>query len=69
MTTRARVSASRHYPSDVIAGASIGILTARIFDGLHWGVDEKGGIARPSMELSFGLRGERGFLLQLGVDF
>jgi len=69
VTAFARVSAARHYPSDVIAGAAIGILSARIFDGLHWGVDERGGIARPSVEVAVGSLEERGFLLQLGVGF
>jgi hypothetical protein len=69
LTAYGRVSSARHYPSDVLAGAAIGILTARIFDGLHWGVDEKGGIARPSVELSVGFREERGVLLQVGVGF
>jgi membrane-associated phospholipid phosphatase len=65
----ARVSAARHYPSDVMAGAAIGILSARIFDGLHWGVDGKGGIARPGWDLRVTMEDRRHGLLELALAF
>ena len=37
MTGYSRMEAGRHYPSDVLAGAAIGILSAQILDHLHWG--------------------------------
>src|SRR6185295_9998115 len=40
-----RVESGRHYPSDVLAGAAIGTLSAGILDALHWGGSGKGGIA------------------------
>ena len=36
-TGYSRMEARRHYPSDVLAGAAIGILSAQILDHLHWG--------------------------------
>jgi PAP2 superfamily len=69
LTAYSRVDAARHYPSDVLAGAAIGILTARIFDGLHWGVGEKGGIARLSAEVAMDTLGHGELLLQLGVTY
>lgn len=51
LTGYSRVDSARHYPSDVLAGAAIGVLSARIFDGLHWGIDGKGGIARPGWDV------------------
>ena len=45
-TAFARVESGRHFPSDVLAGAAIGTLSAGIFDALHWGGKPgKGGIA------------------------
>ncbi|MBV8878584.1 MAG: phosphatase PAP2 family protein [Planctomycetaceae bacterium] len=46
-----RVEAGRHYPSDVLAGASIGALSAGIFDSLHWGKGPEGGIGRALADL------------------
>ena len=37
LTGYSRMEARRHYPSDVLAGAAIGILSAQILDHLHWG--------------------------------
>lgn len=37
LTGYSRMEARRHYPSDVIAGAAIGILSAQLLDHLHWG--------------------------------
>jgi len=65
----ARVSAARHYPSDVLAGASIGILSARIFDSLHWGVDGKGGIARPGWDVRFSMDDRSHGMLEVALEF
>lgn len=60
-----RIEAGRHFPSDVLVGAAIGILSTRIFDDLHWG---KGGIARPQVDVKVGdASGGRG--LQVGLTF
>jgi hypothetical protein len=37
LTGYSRMDARRHYPSDVLAGAAIGILSAQVLDALHWG--------------------------------
>jgi len=37
LTGYSRMEARRHFPSDVLAGAAIGILSAQILDHLHWG--------------------------------
>ncbi|HVE40410.1 MAG TPA: phosphatase PAP2 family protein [Planctomycetota bacterium] len=37
LTGYSRMEARRHYPSDVLAGAAIGILSAQVLDSLHWG--------------------------------
>jgi hypothetical protein len=36
-TAFSRVESGRHYPSDVLAGAAIGVLSAGIIDSLHFG--------------------------------
>jgi len=47
-----RVESGRHFPSDVLAGAAIGTLSAGIFDALHWGGKPgKGGIALDVQDL------------------
>jgi membrane-associated phospholipid phosphatase len=63
-----RMDTGDHYPSDVLAGAAIGVLTAGIFDALHWGTGREGqGIARPPPQLELGVLPEGGF--DLGVTF
>jgi len=37
LTGYSRIESGQHYPSDVLAGAAIGILTAQILDHLHGG--------------------------------
>lgn len=69
LTGYSRVDSARHYPSDVLAGAAIGILSARIFDGLHWGIDGKGGIARPSAGLKVSFEGRKDVLMELAMRF
>ena len=54
-----RVEEGHQYPSDVLAGAAIGVLSAGLFDSLHWGKGGQGGIARPSMKLSLNMDGLR----------
>ncbi len=66
-----RVEEGHHYPSDVLAGAAIGVLSASIFDRLHWGSGPAGpGIARnpPEVRMSFS-DGLRGFDLELVFKF
>jgi membrane-associated phospholipid phosphatase len=66
-----RVEEGRHYPSDVLAGAAIGALSAGIFDALHWGTEGEGGggIGRPSAKLALDMDGLKGFLLSLTVRY
>src|SRR5205823_4854320 len=58
-----RVEEGRHFPSDILAGAAIGTLSAGIFDALHWGSGTQGGIARPSDKLALDMDGLKGFTL------
>jgi len=60
-----RVEAGWHFPSDVLAGAALGILTTRIIDDLHWG---QGGIARPHVDVKVGGADGRGGV-EVGVVF
>lgn len=64
-----RVEEGRHFPSDVLAGAAIGTLSAGIFDALHWGRDGEGGIGRPSAKLALDMDGLKGFLLTLTLRY
>jgi membrane-associated phospholipid phosphatase len=66
-----RVEEGHHYPSDILASAAIGTLSANIFDSLHWGAGNgAGGIARPTAEAKFGfLDGLHGFTLELSIGF
>jgi undecaprenyl-diphosphatase len=52
ITAFSRVAEGKRYPSDVLAGAAIGTLSAGVFDSLHWGNGSSGGIARPSMKIA-----------------
>jgi membrane-associated phospholipid phosphatase len=64
-----RVEEGRHYPSDILAGAAIGTLSAGIFDALHWGSGGEGGIARPQRKLALDMDGLKGFTLSLAFKF
>ena len=47
VTAVSRVESGRHYPSDVLAGAALGVLSASIVDALHFGGnDDTRGISR-----------------------
>jgi membrane-associated phospholipid phosphatase len=65
-----RVEAGRHFPSDVLAGAAIGTLSAGLFDALHWGVGSGGeGIARRHPTCRVEMDGLRGGMLEFAFDF
>jgi membrane-associated phospholipid phosphatase len=68
-TAFGRVAEGRHYPSDVLAGAAIGSLSAGIIDALHWGSGAEGGIARPQRKLSLQMDGLKAFSLSLALGF
>jgi membrane-associated phospholipid phosphatase len=68
LTGYSRMEARRHYPSDVLAGAAIGILSAQVLDHLHWGN------GRQSHGIAGGVRLEiepldRGGLLGFSFDY
>jgi membrane-associated phospholipid phosphatase len=69
LTGYSRIDAARHYPSDVLAGAAIGMLSARIFDALHWGMDGKGGIARPGWDVRVTMEDHRHGMLEVVLGF
>ncbi len=65
-TAYSRVESGRHYPSDVLAGAAIGVATAGIIDSLHFGGTGGRGISGGAVlpYVSFRRRGfEVGFLV------
>ena len=65
-----RVEAGRHFPSDVLAGAAIGTLSAGVFDALHWGTGPGGGgIARGHPTCKVEMDGLRGGWLEIAFDF
>ena len=46
-TAFSRVESRRHFPSDVLAGAALGVLSASVIDALHFGGDDDAhGISR-----------------------
>ncbi len=65
-----RVEEGRHFPSDILAGAAIGTVSAMIFDRLHWGrPPQSGGIARPpDVKMGF-VDGLHGFQLEICLGF
>jgi membrane-associated phospholipid phosphatase len=51
-----RVQGSRHFPSDVLAGAAVGSLCAGVVDALHFGTGREGrGIASRAPDVQLGL--------------
>lgn len=51
-----RVRCRDHFPSDVFAGAALGVLTASVVDSLHFGGDgQEGGISRRSTAPELGV--------------
>jgi hypothetical protein len=70
LTGYSRIEAKAHYPSDVLAGAAIGILSAQILDHLHWGNGQRShGIARGGLRLEVGPLDDRGGLLGFSFDY
>jgi len=65
-----RVESGRHFPSDVLAGAAIGTLSAGIFDALHWGGGPgKGGISGGSVACGLDVQGLHSIALQIDLGF
>jgi len=64
-----RVESGRHYPSDVLAGAAIGTLSAGIIDALHWGGSGNAGITTPPVACDVDVQGLRAFSLQVSIRF
>ena len=65
-----RVESGRHFPSDVLAGAAIGSLSAGIIDALHWGGEPgKGGIADRSFAFEVDVPDLHTFELQVAIRF
>jgi membrane-associated phospholipid phosphatase len=65
-----RVESGRHYPSDILAGAAIGTLSAGILDALHWGgAPGKGGIADRTFACAVEAQGLHAFEVQVSIRF
>jgi len=65
-----RVESGRHFPSDVLAGATIGTLSAGIIDALHWGrAPGEGGISTRSFACGVDLQGLHAFEVQIAFGF
>ena len=70
LTGYSRIESKAHYPSDVLAGAAIGILTAGVLDALHWGNGrETHGIADGGLRLELEPLGDRGALVGLSFKY
>ncbi len=70
VTGYSRIESGRHFPSDVLAGAAIGILSAQILDHLHWGNGrESHGIAGGGMRLELEPLGDRGAMVGLSFRY
>ena len=66
VTALSRVEVGQHYPSDVLAGAAIGVFTAEVMDALHFGTGRRGhGIGGPELTIDVG----RGRSTEIGVVF
>lgn len=68
-TAYARVAEGHRSPSDVLAGAAIGTLSAGVFDSLHWGTGTTGGIARRSTTIALEADALKECKLSLVVNF
>ncbi len=69
LTGYSRMEARRHYPSDVLAGAAIGILSAQILDHLHWGNGRQShGIAGGGLRFEFEPL-DRGAMVGFSFDY
>jgi membrane-associated phospholipid phosphatase len=70
VTGLSRIETGDHFPSDVLAGAAIGVLTAEIIDALHWGTGREGvGICGHTLNFSFAPGRSEGMELALTVRF
>jgi hypothetical protein len=70
LTGYSRIESGRHFPSDVLAGAAIGILSAQVLDALHWGNGrETHGIAGGGLRLELEPLGDRGALVGLSLKY
>ncbi len=70
VTAFSRVESGRHFPSDVLAGAAIGCLSAGIVDALHFGTGREGrGIARQTAALEIGPGPDGGLQVALSIRF
>jgi len=65
-----RVESGRHFPSDVLAGAAIGTLSASIIDVLHWGrAPGEGGISTRSFAFGVDVQDLHAFEVQIAIGF
>jgi hypothetical protein len=65
-----RVESGRHFPSDVLAGAAIGTLSAGVFDALHFGTGrEAKGISASPISLEAVSLADGGLAVALSIQF
>lgn len=70
LTGYSRIESRQHYPSDVLAGAAIGILSAQVLDALHWGRGKDAhGIAGGGLKLEIEPLGDRGAMVGLSFGY
>ncbi|MFO0983311.1 MAG: phosphatase PAP2 family protein [Planctomycetota bacterium] len=70
VTAFSRVEVGKHFPSDVLAGAAIGVLAVHLVDTLHFGTDSSAGICgtMSSVQLIPGFDDD-GVSLSLAIPF
>jgi hypothetical protein len=70
LTGYSRIESGAHYPSDVLAGAAIGILTTQVLDALHWGRGpESHGIAAGGLRMEVEPLDGRGAMLGFSFGY
>jgi hypothetical protein len=69
LTGYSRIESGRHFPSDVLAGAAIGILSAQVLDALHWGNGQEAHGIAGGMKLELEPLGDRGAMVGFSFKY